>query len=236
MESLAMLSGGVAHDFSNLLVGVLGHAGLALEHLPEESSAREDIESILSIAKTASGLTHQMLAYAGKGKTSKETIDLSELGSEMGQLLIASIPKNVALQVDLDVPGAAMVEGDGRQLRQIIMNLITNGADAVGAQEGTVTFRTGTIHATEAILSETINGDDIQPGNFSFFEVTDSGCGMSKDVIEQMFDPCFSTKHSGHGLGLAATLGILKSHGGAVSVVSVPERGTRVRVLLPFFC
>lgn len=232
LESLGVLAGGIAHDFNNLLVGMLGNASLALREIGEEHPSRSLVERIEGSASRAAELTRQMLDYSGKGRFHVELVALPELAKEMADLLEASISKKARLVFDFD-PEAPAVEADPVQLRQVIMNLITNAADALGGQDGVVTLRTGRMDADRAWLDSTWLAEGLPEGEYAFIEVTDTGAGMDAATRDRMFDPFFSTKAHGRGLGLAATLGIVRSHRGAVRVVSVPGAGTSIRIALP---
>jgi two-component system cell cycle sensor histidine kinase/response regulator CckA len=232
LESLGVLAGGIAHDFNNLLVGILGNASLALMDLPDDSPLREMIADIETTALRAADLTKQMLAYSGKGRFLVHPVDLNALVREMAHLLQTVISKRAALRFAFatDMPA---VEADATQLRQIVMNLITNASDALGATDGTITLRTGILQATRDVLRSSYVDDELPEGAYAFIEVEDTGCGMDTETIERIFDPFFSTKFTGRGLGLAATLGIVRGHRGTIKVTSAPSRGTTFTVLLP---
>jgi PAS domain S-box-containing protein len=232
LEGLGVLAGGIAHDFNNLLVGILGNAGLAMSRMQPNDAARGFVRKVEDTAQRAAELTNQMLAYAGKGTFVKRPLNLSNLAREMGQLLAASISKNVALQYDCD-PAIPMVEGDSAQIHQVILNLVTNASDAVGDKPGTIILRTFTANIGTDFKSEAYLNEEVAPGRYVCLEVTDTGCGMPPETQARIFDPFFSTKFTGRGLGLAAALGIVRSHGGAVSVRSTPGKGTTFRVYLP---
>ena len=232
LESLGILAGGIAHDFNNLLVGVLGNAGDALLEVSRDSPVRESLEQIERSAIRASDLTRQMLAYAGKGSLEMQPLNLSTVVSEMGELLAASIGKNVDLRFALpDEP--ASVRGDPSQLRQIVLNLITNASDAIGDDPGTIEVKTGVVALRQRDLSELFFGDGLRPSTFAYVEVRDSGCGMDSQTMARMFDPFFTTKETGHGLGMAAVLGIVRGHAGGLDLESEPGQGTRIRVVFP---
>jgi two-component system CheB/CheR fusion protein len=232
LESLGVLAGGIAHDFNNLLTGVLGSASLALELLPEDSPVGTLIQHIERAGRRAADLTQQMLAYSGKGKFVVTAVDFSELVQGMAELLKASISKKVALECDFS-KDASLIEGDATQLRQLIMNLITNAAEALGDTGGSVVVRTGLIDADSALLGAMLHEDDLPEGLYVFVEVTDTGCGMDTETQEKMFDPFFTTKFTGRGLGLAAVQGIIRGHHGAIQLRSAPGQGTCFRVLFP---
>ncbi|MGK2964986.1 MAG: PAS domain S-box protein, partial [Tepidiformaceae bacterium] len=232
LESLGILAGGIAHDFNNLLVGVLGNAGLALMELPPDSPARRTITDIETAAKRAADLTRQMLAYSGKGQFVVETVDLSNVVREMAALLEVSISKRVTVRYDFPA-GLPHIEADATQLRQVIMNLLTNASDAIGDGDGLITVRTGTFFADRAYLAETYLDNELPEGTYVSLEVSDTGSGMDPETRARIFDPFFSTKFTGRGLGLAAVLGIIRGHRGAIKVYSEPGRGTTFRVLFP---
>ena len=232
LESLGVLAGGIAHDFNNLLVGILGNAGLALEDLPPEAPAREQLADIHAAAIRAAELTKQLLAYAGKGRFVIARIDLRRLIEEMSHLLAAVIPKNALIKYHF-APNLPLVEGDAAQLRQIVMNLITNAADAIGQRSGIITVSTSVVEADRAYLADTYLDEGLPAGYYVSLEVADTGVGMSPETRAKIFDPFFTTKFTGRGLGLAAVLGILRSHRGAIKVYSELGRGSTFRVLLP---
>jgi PAS domain S-box-containing protein len=232
LESLGVLAGGIAHDFNNLLVGVLGNAGLALLELPADSPARQPIRDIEVSAQRAAELTRQMLAYSGRGRFRVEPVDLSSVAEEMSQLLGRVISKQARLSLRLGRQLPAVV-ADVTQLRQVVMNLITNASDALGDQPGTVTLETGVVDADRARLAATYLNEDLPPGRYVYLEVSDTGCGMDAPTTARIFEPFFTTKFTGRGLGLAAVLGIVRGHKGAIAVQSAPGRGTTFRVYLP---
>ncbi len=232
LESLGILAGGIAHDFNNLLMGVLGNASLVLLDLPEVSPVRHSVEQIEKTARAAADLTNQMLAYSGKGRFVVEPVDLSRLVEEMAGLLKVSISKKVELKFDFD-RDLPPVEADAAQLRQVIMNLITNASEAIGDGTGIVSVRTGSMQADAAFLKETYMHDALPPGDYIYLEVSDTGCGIEPQAVGQIFDPFYTTKFTGRGLGLAAVLGIVRGHKGAVRVQSRPGEGTTFRVVFP---
>ncbi len=232
LEGLGVLAGGIAHDFNNLLVGILGNAGLALTRLSDSAPARPFVEKIEATAQRAAELTNQMLAYAGKGTFEVRPVHLPTLAREMTQLLAASISKTALLRYDFE-PDLPLIRGDIAQLHQVIMNLVTNASDAIGDRSGTITIRTGTVVLEREQLVETYLHDDFEPGPYVCLEVADTGCGMDAETQKRMFDPFFSTKFAGRGLGLAAVLGIVRSHRGAIRIQSQPGAGTTFQVFFP---
>ena len=232
LESLGVLAGGIAHDFNNLLVGVLGNASLALTELPDDSPARQFVKDVETSAQRAAELTRQMLAYSGRGKFVVESLSLSQVVREMTQLLGRVISKRARLSLHLreDLPP---IVGDATQVRQVVMNLITNASDALLGEPGLVTARTGTVHADARLLASTYLNEELPAGEYVYLEVTDSGVGMDTATRARIFEPFFTTKFTGRGLGLAAVLGIVRSHKGAIDVTSEPGCGTTFRVLFP---
>jgi PAS domain S-box-containing protein len=232
LESLGVLAGGVAHDFNNLLMGVLGNAGLALKELEPDHRARETIERLEKAALRAAELTNQLLAYSGKGSFVKETVRLNSMVEEMIDLLQSAVSSKVVIRTEPE-EGIPPVRADTAQLRQVLMNLIMNASEAIGERSGVVTIRTGLIHVDGDYLSDTYVGEEVEEGYYTFVEVSDTGDGMDEETMARIFDPFFSTKFAGRGLGLASVLGITRGHGGTVKVYSEPGRGSSFKVLLP---
>jgi CheY-like chemotaxis protein len=213
-------------------MGVMGNAGLALMELDHHHPARRRVEQVEATAKRLADLTGQLLAYSGKGRFVVQPLDLSALVEEMGELLATVVSKRATLRYEL-ASGLPAVEGDPTQIRQVVMNLITNASDALGEGPGLVTLATGLVRADQAYLDSTWLADDLLPGDYVFAEVSDTGCGMDAATRARVFDPFFTTKFTGRGLGLAAVLGIVRAHGGAIRIYSESGRGTNVKVLLP---
>ena len=234
VESLSVLAGGVAHDFNNLLVSIVGSADMALGDLPRDSPARVWIEEIQNGGRRAAELTEQMLAYTGRVRIEATIVDLADLVREMARLLTTTISKKIRLSYD-GPQALATAEVDATQVRQVVMNLITNAAEAIGDKEGLVRITTGVMEADAAYLEDDYSGgEDLTPGRFTWLEVSDNGRGMHQDTQARIFDPFFTTKFTGRGLGLAALLGIVRQHGGTVKVQSQVGVGSTLRVLFPF--
>lgn len=234
LESLGVLAGGIAHDFNNLLTGILGNASLVLDELEPGSPERDSIKQIEIAALRAAELTRQMLAYAGKGRFVIQSIDLNDLIVEMAVLLKASIAKHVALQFDL-AAHLPPIEGDSTQIRQIVMNLIMNAAEAIGEAQGRITIKTRPQQFHEEYITGMIAGvaDEPLSGDCIVLDVMDTGSGMDAATIAQIFEPFFTTKFTGRGLGLAAVLGIIRGHHGRLQVTSEVGKGTVFSVFLP---
>lgn len=225
-ESLGVLAGGIAHDFNNLLMPILGHASLAQKELPTESPVGDRLQQIEEAAMRASDLTQQMLAFAGKGRFVVTQLDLNTVVEEMGHLLSTAISKKAVLNRHL-ADGLPPIETDETQLRQVIMNLITNASDALGEDSGTITLRTGAVDAGQSSGTDSLP-EGLTAGVHVYLEVSDTGIGMDQDTQTKMFDPFFTTKSVGRGLGLAAVQGIVRGHGGAIEVHSSPGTGTTI--------
>jgi signal transduction histidine kinase/CheY-like chemotaxis protein len=233
LEGLGLMAGGIAHDFNNLLVAILGNIDLGLTELREaEAPARASIEQAGKAALRAAELTAQLLAYSGKGKFVTTRVDLSRLARETADLLRISIAARITLRSDL-APDLQPVTADETQMRQVIMNLITNAADAIGDQPGVIAVRTRRVQADAATFRSAHGDTDLTPGPYVAVEVSDTGCGMDAAAQARMFDPFFTTKFSGRGLGLAVVLGIVRAHHGAINVMSTPGKGTTFSVLFP---
>ena len=232
LESLGVLAGGIAHDFNNLLTGILGNAGLCLIQSSEVSPIRPYLENIEQICLQAADLCKQMLAYSGHGHFVIQKIDLNQLVGEMTQLLKISIAKKVVLKFDLGEKLPA-IEADAAQIRQVLMNLIINASEAIGDKSGITSIRTGVIHADRSYLSEAYLSPELAGGDYVYLEIADSGSGMSAETKAKIFDPFFTTKFTGRGLGLAAVLGIVRGHKGALKVYSELGKGTTFKLLLP---
>jgi len=230
LESLGVLAGGIAHDFNNLLTGIIGNANIAL--LGDMASARSRMNEITAIAQRAADLCQQMLAYAGKGRFCVAPLDLSALLHNTAALVQLSISKKAEMTFDL-TPNLPPVLADSTQLSQIIINLVMNASDALGAKGGRIVLHTGTVHCKRGDFHEARTCPEDPEGDYVYLEVEDNGCGMSADTLARIFDPFFTTKFTGRGLGLAAVLGIVRAHHGALFVNSTSGRGTVFRVLLP---
>ncbi|MEZ5966486.1 MAG: response regulator [Planctomycetota bacterium] len=232
LRSLGLLAGGIAHDFNNLLTGVLGYAGLARMQTITGSPVDEALAQVEMASERAAELCAQLLAYSGRGRFVVKPVDLSELVAEMTRMLRLPVSRNVALELNLvrDLPA---IEADATQVRQVVMNLITNAADAVGDARGEITVETGVAELDAVRLRKVVVGREIAPGRYTYAEVRDTGCGMNDATRRNVFEPFFSTKATGRGLGMAAVHGIVQGHRGAIELDTGPGRGTTIRVFFP---
>jgi len=233
LESIGTLAGGIAHDFNNLLNAIMGQSSLALGRLPKESPAGNNIAKALKAAERAANLTQQLLAYSGMGKFITEEIDLNRLVKENAQLLKVSVPKSVRLRYELD-PSILFIHGDAGQIQQVVMNLIINAGDAIGANSGFIIVRTNLIELRENETEYTkYTNNRLTPGAYVLLEVSDTGHGIKPDVLARIFDPFFTTKFTGRGLGLAAVLGIIRGHNGGLRIESEEGKGTKFEIVFP---
>jgi PAS domain S-box-containing protein len=232
LESLGVLAGGIAHDFNNILTSIIGNADLALMRINKESPAVDNLHRIEQAALRAADLAKQMLAYSGKGKFVVENIDLNCLLEEMLNMLEVSISKKAVLRLNTH-QHLPLVEADATQLRQIIMNLVINSSEAIGDRSGVIAITTGCMDCDRSYLKDVWLDENLQGGLYVYLEVADTGCGMDKETISRLFDPFFTTKFTGRGLGMAAVLGIVRGHKGAIKVYSEEKKGTSFKILLP---
>ena len=233
LESLGVLAGGIAHDFNNLLVGIMGNASLAREDLSDDSPTQALLQEIERASQRAAELSNRMLAYSGKGSFSTETIDLNELVQETVMLVKSTLSTEARLQFELgsDLP---LIEGDATQLRQLVMNLVTNASDALLHGRGTIEITTALVALTNTQPHNDRNFvAGLEPGPYLILKVVDDGEGMDDETQRKLFEPFFSTKFTGRGLGMATALGVVRSHRGAIQVTSALGLGTRFEVMVP---
>jgi signal transduction histidine kinase len=234
LESIGVLAGGVAHDFNNLLTGILGNASLAYDILNPENPARDLVGDVISASEKAAHLTRQLLAYAGKGLFVIEPLDLSPLVRDISNLIHTSISHGVGIGFDL-ADNLPPIMGDAGQIQQVVMNLVINAAESIPPGERGMVMVLTRLERVEAatIPSRFSPEDPISPGLHVCLEVLDNGIGMTREIQERIFDPFFTTKFTGRGLGLAAVVGIVRGHKGALEVSSEPGHGSTFRVFFP---
>jgi signal transduction histidine kinase len=233
IKGLGLMAGGIAHDFNNLLQTILGNTDLVLieeEGLSEEG--KHSIGEIRTAARTAAGLASQMLAYAGKSALRIAPLHVNALVRSMTPLIEAAVPKSARCRYEL-ADHLPMVDADEGQVRQLIMNLATNAAEALPPQGGAFTIRTGQRQCDQEFLRRTLLHEDLPSGRYLFVSVQDTGCGIEAGTVERIFDPFFSTKFAGRGLGLASVLGIVRAHRAAITVESTPGEGSTFTVYFP---
>jgi nitrogen-specific signal transduction histidine kinase len=228
LESIGLLAGGIAHDFNNLLTVIIGNADFARTKYPSS----EELQHIIAASERAAHLTSQLLAYAGKGQFISKIFSLKDVVSGSAELLSVSVPKSVELRFNLSHE-ELLIKGDPSQIDQILMNLVINASEAIPPEaDGRIEITTSGEVIPETLIRNA-QGYDVQPGRFVCLEVTDNGSGMDEATLAKIFDPFFSTKFTGRGLGLPAVQGIVRSCGGFIDVHSSPGAGSTFRVFLP---
>jgi len=232
LESLGIFAGGIAHDFNNLLTPIIGTAGLLRAELADDVRLQKLVDAIRNAATRAAALTEQMLTYAGQAEPRFRLLDVSNAVKEMEMLLESTTAHQAHLRTDL-APELPPVLADPAQISQVIMNLVANAAEALGSGSGSIELRTGTVTADRELLNNYELGNQCEEGPYVNLEICDDGVGMDADTRERIFDPFFSTKFTGRGLGLAVVLGIVQSHRGALRIESNRGSGTTFGVLLP---
>jgi PAS domain S-box-containing protein len=234
LESLGLLTGSIAHDFNNLVAAMQGNLDLA-RSAPSVAAMAPYHEALAGLMDTAANLAGQMLACTGKGPSVMHGLDMNRLVRDLVQHLRTSISRKAEVRVDLH-PGLLPMTGDATQIQQVVMNLVLNASEAMADRTGTILIRTGRDDLTREALAGAYPGQGLEPGPYVALEVSDNGTGMSADVQERIFDPFFSTKISGRGLGLAAIRTIVRDHHGGIRVESIPGRGSRFSLRFPGAC
>jgi PAS domain S-box-containing protein len=232
LESLGVLTGGIAHDFNNLLMVILGNIDLALLEIDPFSRARENLAEGEKAAHRAADLCMQMLAYAGYGHCVSEALNLNDVIRDMENMLEISVSKKASLRTDL-TGAMAVIRADPVQIRQIIINLVTNASEAIGRDPGIISISTGVMACDRTDLSDTWLAENLSGGRYAYLEVADTGCGMGREELSRIFDPFFTTKFAGRGLALPAVLGIVRTHRGVIKVRSEKGKGSSFKILFP---
>lgn len=232
LESLGVLSGGIAHDFNNILTVILGHCYIAREYINSEQEYKASFQQVETAANRAANLCRQMLTYAGKSPLVQTPVNLWLLVDEVVKMLQSAIHKNVTIELDLqqDVPE---IKGDAGQIQQIIMNLIINAAEAIGDANGSIRVLLTKIAVGKDKEQTDTFGTVFLAGKYACLEVTDTGCGMDEETQKRIFEPFYTTKFTGRGLGMSAIRGIIKSHEGILMLVSQPGNGTTFKICFP---
>jgi signal transduction histidine kinase len=230
VESLGVLAGGVAHDFNNLLMSINANASLILDEVPPDSTSADLVQSVLAATKQAGHLTRQMLHYSGKGRFLVESLSLTKQIENIVLLFRSSIHKGVDLELNLD-RNLPPIRADAGQIQQLVTNLVLNAAEAIDTT-GVVTI-SASLQELTGLGRQNLAGNPVPPGTYAKLEVKDTGSGIDEATKARIFDPFFSTKFTGRGLGLAAVLGIVRGHHGGISFSSQPGRGTTFQVYFP---
>lgn len=232
LESLALMAGGIAHNYNNILTGILGYAEFALIELPSDSRVRESIQEVIKSGRRAAEITKEIFLYAEGGNFIMGDTDLTVMIKQIEGLLGLSVPGNCKLIYNLsyDIP---FIYGNSTIISHMLINLMTNASDAIGNRNGTITLRTGVKECSEEYLSTCYVSKNLSPGFYVFLEVEDNGCGMKEEIKHRIFDPFFTTRREGRGLGLASVYGIMKIHKGTITVKSEEGEGTSMTLLFP---
>ena len=235
LESIGILAAGVAHDFNNVLTAILGNISLVRNRLTgrgADTKADQLLHAAERAARRAADLVRQLLNYAGKGRREVRPVDICQVVWDALAIVRATVSKKITLHEDIpqDCPA---IEADVTQLQQLVLNLMLNAAEAIGTEQGEVWVKLRVRDISEAELTERYAGFSLQARNYTELQVRDTGSGMDEKTLQQIFDPFFTTKFMGRGLGLAAALGIVRAHGGGITVESAPGRGSTFTVLLP---
>lgn len=232
LESLGILAGGIAHDFNNILAAILNNAEYALLELGDNNPVSNCIQEILTSTHRAAELSRQMLAYSGKAPFSLAAVDLNEMITSLGSLIQASIPKKIGIKFRL-TEERLLIHADQTQIKQIILNLVTNAWESYEDRSGQVVVTTGIQFLSNSGHAQDVHKEPIAEGNYVFVRIEDSGCGIPESMLSRIFDPFFSSKFTGRGMGLAVVQGIVRSHKGSIEVESHANTGTKVTVYLP---
>jgi PAS domain S-box-containing protein len=231
LESLGVLAGGIAHDFNNILTIILGYCYVIKDESNPAPACAEHIQKIGDAANRAGDICRQMLSYAGRNQLQHSPVEMNTLVDDMVKMLSSGINKNVTIELDLQ--GVPAIISDSSQIQQIVMNLIINAAEAIGDKDGIIRISLDRVEFPEGHPAADFTGKIIPAGRYVCLEVSDNGCGMESDTLTRIFEPFYTTKFAGRGLGMSSTLGIIKSHDGALQLSSTPGAGSIFRVYLP---
>lgn len=233
LESIGLLAGSIAHDFNNLLVGIVGNTDLAMMELHPEHPAQKYLEEVIKISKKMTHISNQLLAYSGKARTCVKEISLAELIKNMETLIELSVlSKKIALKFDLE-ENVPLISADPLYVQQVVIDLVANSAEAIGDKTGTISIVVRSMFCDRKYFENTYFGQDNPEGTYVYLEVVDTGPGIPEDVKHRMFEPFYTTKSFGRGLGLSAVAGIVKMHKGAIKVYTEPGKGTSIKVFFP---
>ena len=232
MESLGLLAGGVAHDFNNILMGIVGFAELGIRETPGGSPARGHLQAIMDNARRAAARCEQLLSFAGRREMTTKRMDLTRIVRETSELVAVTFGERVRIRNELteDLPSVMI---DSSQIREVVLNLLTNAADALGEDGGTIMLRSGEKVVEIDTFIDQYTSRILPTGRYVYAEIIDNGCGIPPENLNRIFDPFFTTKSDGHGLGLATTIGNIHNHNGAVVIRSIVGQGTIVGIYLP---
>lgn len=232
MESLGIMAGGIAHDFNNLLLGIMGSIELALMDVKPETPVYKNLKRAMKASHRASDITRQMLAYSGKGHFVMSQTHPESLLRGMSDILRSTVSRSISIKTEIP-DKLPVIMADAGQFQQVIMNLVTNSSEAIGEGQGEIIITVGEELLTADYLSHKRLDSELKPGSYVCIDISDNGCGMDEDIRKKVFEPFFSTKQTGRGLGLPAVQGIMRGHGGAVVMESMKNSGTKARLIFP---
>ncbi|MDQ6974067.1 MAG: PAS domain S-box protein, partial [Mariprofundaceae bacterium] len=233
LESLGVLAGGVAHDFNNILAVILGNASLMKRKLASDTNEARQLQRIIEASEKARLLCCQMLAYSGQGQIEIHALNLTKLSQSIVSLLEVSLGENVTLAYDLDT-SLPSIDADEAQMQQVVMNLVINASEAMGDEGGHIELKTYVRHILPEDLQVSVGEPDVRLSEvYVCLEVSDNGCGMSDEVKQRIFEPFYTTKFTGRGLGMSAILGIVRAHQGCLSLYTQQGIGTKFRLFFP---
>jgi two-component system cell cycle sensor histidine kinase/response regulator CckA len=231
-SSLALMAGGIAHDFNNLLTVIIGHASLLASEVGPNTAAATKVADLLSAANRAAELTSRLLAFTGRIYCNAESVNLSVQVIAVQESIREMLPPTIQLELDL-APDLPLIQAGIPELQQVVHHLVENAVESLGNEPGKISIRTSCCELSADQIENLYPDQQLPSGSYVKLEVTDNGCGIPEDIATRVFDPFFSTKFVGRGLGLSAVQGITRAHGGGVRLDSLPRRGTRVEIVLP---
>jgi len=232
IESLGTMASGISHDFSNFLAAILGNINIILRGTPTDSPFRRNAQQIETTALRAMDLNNKIRMFEGRGRLVIEGFFLSDIIRGMEEEIRKSVTPEIEIKFDI-ADNLPLVKGNEKQIQELIMDLVMNASDAMTDCVGAITISSGVIDCDRAYLKNTYMDENLPEGRYIFFEVADTGCGIPVQIQSKVFDPFFSTKIRGRGLGLAMVMGIVRSHDGTIRLDSEMGKDTKIRVLFP---
>jgi PAS domain S-box-containing protein len=232
MESLGIMAGGIAHDFNNLLMGIMGSIELAMMDVNHGTPLHKNLKRAMNASHRAADITGKMLAYSGKGHFVMTQLQPASILKEMRDILRSAVPLSISIKTEIS-ESLPVIMADASQFRQVLINIVVNSSEAIGDKQGEILITAGEeFISAEYLVSKRLDSD-LKPGSYVCIDISDNGCGMDENIRKKIFEPFFSTKQTGRGLGLPAVQGIMRGHGGAVIIESVNTSGTKVRIIFP---
>ena len=231
LESMGLMASGISHDFNNILTVISGNISM-LKELNKDKLSRRYFDNIENAIDRAKSLISSILAYTGKRVSSEENVELNSEVDKIYNLLMVSIPKNIEIVI-YHSQKPIYVNFSPSQFQQVIMNLIINARDAIGKAKGLISILINKRFLTEKDITELTQPMELKEGEYALIEVKDNGPGIPSEVLDNIFDPFFSTKSSGRGLGLSVLFGLVKGHGGGINILTERNKGTTFQIFVP---